>query len=127
MPGWSTSPDILALYDRTENVCQLGQRDPCELITFHTWDIAVTNSIFNEDDFITLLHSFASSSRNTNMGHVASESDLLDTPRLKGVVQRCLLERAGELLPDNLLTILQSCQPGNSIYKIYTPPSQRRC
>lgn len=109
------SPDILALYDGTEHVCQLSQRNSRQLVALDTRNVAVTDGIFNKNNLVPLLHSLTSSGGDADVSHVTSQGDLLNAPRLKSVVERSLLKRARELLPDCLLAVLRINQSWTKI------------
>ena len=73
--------DILAVDDGSKTVSQLCQHDSGDLVALDAGNVAITDRISDEHNFIALLERFARSRGHADMRHVDSQHDLLDTPR----------------------------------------------
>jgi hypothetical protein len=71
LPRCPTLLDLRALNDGAKDISQLRQRHPRHLIALHTRDVAVTNRIFDQNDFVPLLEGLTSGSGYADVRHVA--------------------------------------------------------
>jgi hypothetical protein len=104
--GFAHLLDVRALDNCSKHICQFCQRHSGDLVALHTGNITVTNSILNQDDFVSLLECLAGSGGDADVCHVAGQDKLLNTPLLQCLVERRLFERAREVLPDLLFSVL---------------------